>query len=270
MRKPCPNGKVLNPASGRCVKECPPGKVLNPATGRCVKDLKNVKNVKNVKDVKEAKKEEKEEKNIKNKKVHEGHDVSGLENIDELYKNSAIKNWIKLIPMNKTVPISEYNRREYFKPVADIILDTSQKNTLIHFEPLVSKTEFNRKTEWLYLLTINDRIVKIGGTRTGLKGRVASYLCGHHIKERGKSGFCSKTNGFIYNTFEFYLNLGCSLKMYGYELPLTEFIVEIFGKEKKIKAQTYHAYESSFLEDFKKQYNEYPALSDNCDPDYKE
>ena len=59
-------------------------------------------------------------------------------------------------------------------------------------------------------------IVKIGGTRTGLKGRVSSYLCGHHIEERGKSGDCSKTNGFIYNTMEFYLNLGCKIKMYGY------------------------------------------------------
>ena len=260
MRKICPPGKILNQVSGRCIKECPPGKVLNPVTGRCIK-TKNVKNAKDVKDV----------KNAKNAKVqNEGLDVSGLENIDELYKKSAVKNWIKLIPMDKTVPVSQYNRLDKFKQVADIILDTSQKNTLIQFDPLISKAEFNRKTEWLYLLTINDRIVKIGGTRTGLKGRVASYLCGHHIKERGKSGFCSKTNGFIYNTFEFYLNVGCSLKMYGYELPLAEFTIEIFGKEKKIKAQTYHAYESSYLEDFKKQYGEYPALSDNCDPDYKE
>jgi len=113
-------------------------------------------------------------------------------------------------------------------------------------------------------------IVKIGGTRTGLKGRIASYICGHHIEERGKSGDCSKTNGFIYNTFEFYLNLGCKIQMYGYELPKTEITIEIFGKETKITAQTYHAYESTFLEDYKKNYNEYPILSDNCDPDYKE
>jgi hypothetical protein len=25
-----------------------------------------------------------------------------------------------------------------------------------------------------------------------------------------------------------------------------------------------------FLEDYKKNYNEYPILNDNCDPDYKE
>jgi hypothetical protein len=118
-------------------------------------------------------------------------------------------------------------------------------------------------------MVINDRIVKIGGTRTGLKGRVASYLCGHHIEERGKSGDCSKTNGFIYNTFEFYLQLGCKIKMYGYELPKTQIAIEIFGQETIITAQTFHAYESRFLEDYKKNYNEYPILSDNCDPEYK-
>ena len=208
-------------------------------------------------------------------------DISGVANINELYESSLIKKWIKLIPTDKTIVFDEYNRKEHFIPVADIVLDSEaftsgkkqgnkKRNTLIQFIPKISNKAFSKKTEWLYLLVINDRIVKIGGTRTGLKGRVASYLCGHHIEERGKSGDCSKTNGFIYNTFEFYLNLGCKIQMYGYELPKTEITIEIFGKETKITAQTYHAYESTFLEDYKKHYNEYPILSDNCDPAYKE
>jgi len=208
-------------------------------------------------------------------------DISGVANINELYESSLIKKWIKLIPTDKTIVFDEYNRKEHFIPIADIVLDSEaftsgkkqgnkKRNTLIQFIPNISNEAFSKKTEWLYLLVINDRIVKIGGTRTGLKGRVASYLCGHHIEERGKSGDCSKTNGFIYNTFEFYLNLGCKIQMYGYELPKTEITIEIFGKETKITAQTYHAYESTFLEDYKKHYNEYPILSDNCDPAYKE
>ena len=49
--KKCPSGKVLNPVTGRCIKDkssgvtkgvntkkCPSGKVLNPVTGRCIKD----------------------------------------------------------------------------------------------------------------------------------------------------------------------------------------------------------------------------------------
>ena len=40
--KVCPEGKVLNPKTGRCVKikkpkNCPEGKVLNPKTKRCIK-----------------------------------------------------------------------------------------------------------------------------------------------------------------------------------------------------------------------------------------
>jgi hypothetical protein len=208
-------------------------------------------------------------------------DISGLDNINEIYDKSSVKKWIKLISKDKTVIFDEYNRKENFIPIADIVIDSElftegkkkgkkKRNTLIKFIPKISNETFNKKTEWLYLLVINGNIVKIGGTRTGLKGRIASYLCGHHIEERGKSGDCSKTNGFIYNTIEFYLKLGCKIEMYGYELPKIEITIEIFGKETKITAQTYHAYESTFLEDYKKNYKEYPVLCDNCDPDYKE
>jgi hypothetical protein len=208
------------------------------------------------------------------------YDISGLANINKLYEKSIIRDWIKLIPIDRTILYNEYNRKDYFIPIADIKIDNElfitgknkglkKRNTLIQFIPRIPMDNFSKKNEWLYIFTINDRIVKIGGTRTGLKGRVSSYLCGHHIEERGKSGDCSKTNGFIYNTFEFYLNLGCKIQMYGYELPKTEITIEIFGKETKITAQTYHAYESTFLEDYKKNYGNYPILSDNCDPDYK-
>lgn len=203
----------------------------------------------------------------------------------EYYEKSPYKKWIKLIPPNnKTISFEDYNRRHYFELVADVTLDTEvyatgtkqgtkqgtkKRNTLIQFIPTIPKDVFNDKTEWLYIFTVNGEIVKIGGTRTGLKGRVSSYLCGHHIPERGKSGDCSKTNGFIYNTFEFYLNLGFKIQMFGYALPKTSITINILEKEINVKAQTYHAYESSFLDDYKHQYNEYPVLSDNCDPEYK-
>ncbi len=207
-------------------------------------------------------------------------DITELENINDLYNSSLIKKWIKLIPIDKTLPLNEYIRKDYFIPIADVILDNEfsnsgekqgnkKRNTLIQFIPLITKEEFKKKSEWLYLFVINNRIIKIGETRNGIKERITSYLCGHHIKERGKSGDCSKTNAFIYNTFEFYLNLGCKIEMYGYKLPKKEIKINIFGEERIITAQTYHAYESIFLEEYKRNYNDYPILSDNCDPDYK-
>jgi hypothetical protein len=139
-------------------------------------------------------------------------DISGIKNINDIYEHSAIKKWIKLIPTNKTISFDDYNRKKYFIPVADITIDDEKyitgkkqgrkkRNTLIRFNSKIPPKDFTEKAEWLYLLVINNRIVKIGGTRTGLKNRTASYLCGHHIRERNKSGDCSKTNDliFIYN-----------------------------------------------------------------------
>lgn len=50
-------------------------------------------------------------------------DISGLANINELYESSLIKKWIKLIPIDKSIPFDEYNRKDLFIPIADIVLD---------------------------------------------------------------------------------------------------------------------------------------------------
>ena len=199
-----------------------------------------------------------------------------MDDLKNAFSKLSIERWIKLFNDNECILLDKYNRKDYFEQVATVELDKDvnkdgikKRNTLIKFIPTIKKEDFNAKCEWIYLFTINRRIVKIGGTRTGLKGRVGSYLCGHHIKERGKSGDCSKTNGFIYNTFEFYLNKGNQIKMYGYKLPKTELSINIFDNEIKISCQTFHAYETTFLEDYKKKYNSYPILNDNCDPNYK-
>jgi hypothetical protein len=52
-KKSCPEGKIINPKTGRCVKikfekKCPEGKVKNPLTGRCVKK-RTVKRIKSLK-----------------------------------------------------------------------------------------------------------------------------------------------------------------------------------------------------------------------------
>ena len=66
---------------------------------------------------------------------------------NEIYENSTIKKWIKQIPFNKTVSIEKYNNKEYFKPIAEIVLDIEQKNgkkqrnTVIRFIPKIQKVE---------------------------------------------------------------------------------------------------------------------------------
>ena len=80
-------------------------------------------------------------------------DISGIENINEICDASLMKKWIKLIPIEKTILFEEYNRKEYFIPIADIVLDNElfttekkqgqkKRNTLIQFIPKISNEEF--------------------------------------------------------------------------------------------------------------------------------
>ena len=57
--------------------------------------------------------------------------------------------------------------------------------------------------------------------------------------------------------------------MYGFKIPVIYSETTILGKEVKVECQTFHAYESIFLEDYKKIYKKYPDLNYNCDPNYK-
>ena len=222
------------------------------------------------------------EKISKNIKIDDEEDTNIIDDITqstviiEKFNKSDIKKWIKLIPLSKTYKFDLYKRKNNFIHVANIELDnelntkgTKKRNTLIRFVPQIELSLFNEESEWIYIFLVNDRIVKIGGTRTGLKGRAASYLCGHHIEERGKSGDCSKTNGYIYNTFYFYLLNNVNIKMYAFQIPVVKQVYNILDRECEIKLQTYHAYESIYIEDFKQLYGEIPFLCDNSDPNYQ-
>jgi len=147
--------------------------------------------------------------------------------------------------------------------------NTKQRQTLIKFVSIIDKKECEKEQEFIYLFTIDNYIVKIGGSRKSFQKRFGSYLCGHHIVERGKSGKHSITNGYIYNTFYFYLELNYKIEMYVYVLPQTNINVNILGKNIVLSTQTYHAYESVFLDEYKKKYKQLPYLNDNSDPKYK-
>ena len=189
----------------------------------------------------------------------------------------AHSTWIKNIPFERCPILATYDNISHFHKVADIVIDedlnqkgTKARQTVIKAVPTISAKEFGVKaTEWLYMLVINGHVVKIGGTRDGLKSRWSSYLCGHHTPDRGGSGKCSVTNAFIYNTLDHHLRMGHTVEMYGYKLPGTIVTHNILGEEVTFSVQTFHKYESKFLQAFYKTYGAMPVLSDNADPEYK-
>ena len=205
-------------------------------------------------------------------------DIFGLDYGKDMYEVNPNKRFIKIIPLENTISFNDYNKKEYFTLVAEVIMDDEihtsgkkegkkKRQTCIKFESIIPIGDFKEDGEWVYLFTINGQIVKIGGTRAGLHGRTtSSYLCGHHIKERGKSGDCSKTNGYIYNTFEHYLHLGGKIQMYGCKIPKAYVESTLFGKTNIVPSYTYNHWEADAIEDFKRDYHFLPFLSDNCDP----
>ncbi|MFM2394296.1 MAG: hypothetical protein RLZZ546_2278 [Bacteroidota bacterium] len=156
-----------------------------------------------------------------------------------------------------------------FVLVANITKDNSSRKCVLKFDPVINIQDWNKNQEWIYIFTIQNRIVKIGGSRTSLKNRTGSYLCGHYTSERGGKDKMSETNAYIYNTFDFYLSQGYKINMMGYKIEPFEIVKNVFGKDVKIIAQTYHTYESVALEKYREENGKYPFLSNNADPNYK-
>jgi hypothetical protein len=188
------------------------------------------------------------------------------------YKDDINRSWIKSILITETGIFDDFCDREHFQKVADVLIDDDEKNgikkrhTVIKFVPTIQIEEFRDKnTEWLYIFVIDDRIVKIGGTRTGLHGRCGSYLCGHHTRERGKSGDMSKTNAFVYNTFEHYLKLDSIICMYAYKIPQSSVQINYMNVLSiNENPQTFHIFEQKCIERYENQYKNKLIFSNNC------
>lgn len=176
----------------------------------------------------------------------------------------------KILDLAKELLLAEFPLATRFRHVANVIpAEKPGKQTVLEFNPMIPTTEWKAKNEVIYIFTVNDRIVKIGGSRNGLAERCSSYLCGHHIPERGKSGKCSVTNAYIYNTFAHYLQTGHTIRMYAFAIPPVMVTVSVWGDEKQVAAQVFHVFESQALDLYAKQCGHNPCLSDNSDPSFR-
>ena len=185
--------------------------------------------------------------------------------------------WSKSITANNSMTIQQYNHlcNNSFKPAALINLDDcARRQTTLKAVPC-NKTAWAAKKEFVYIITRNDVIMKIGGTRTGMKARWGSYCCGHCVPQRNKKGGepfpgkMSVTNAHLYHTIENDLiNTGATWAFYNWELPIIILPVNILGDTVNVIAQTFHAYEAVCINKFKNKTNKIPLLCNNCDPNY--
>lgn len=157
----------------------------------------------------------------------------------------------------------DFAHRDNFEIVSEVKLDmSSSRQTLIRFVPM-NIDKWNACGNWVYMFVVNDRIVKIGGTKNGLKKRAASYLCGHHTR---KYNTCSITNGIIYNTFLYYLQKGAKILMYGMRCPPVYATIDVFGEQHSVETQVFDVYESVLIRKYTSEIGMPPLLSTRSDP----
>ena len=183
---------------------------------------------------------------------------------------TARAKWAKAIPTGG-LTIFDFDKTcgYVFTKGADIVIDSSTKRqTTIACEPC-DKKDWKTPSEYIYAIVRNSVIMKIGGTRDGMAKRFASYLCGHHVQERGKSGKMSVTNAHLYHTIENdLLDTESTWEFYTWKLPTVTLKVDVLGEETTIVAQTFHAYESRCIKKYKESTGSIPPFCDNCDPGY--
>lgn len=184
-----------------------------------------------------------------------------------------ISRWVKTLEGFLKLNIAEFPLAANFIPIGEFKL-TKNKRTLWNLEvPPHLVDLYTRYQNGVYIMTYNNHIIKIGGTKVGMHGRINSYLCGHCIPERKKRngeyypGKMSVTNAYIYNTIYQYLLEGRGqFHLYFYPIEDIEVTRDVFGKQVVFKVQSYDEYEKVALLSYKEQVGEFPILSDNCHP----
>ena len=184
---------------------------------------------------------------------------------------------------NLRISFDEFNQNcgGVFHPGATIVLDYDTKpngerkrQTVI--KAIADHEDWNQKVEIIYAIVSNGKIMKLGGTRNGMKNRFGSYKCGHCVPQRIQKkngqpfpGKMSVTNAFLYHTIEDGLLRGEDWKFYIWKLPTVQVTVDILGTPTVVIAQTYHAYESKLMQKFAQTAGAIPLLCNNADPNYR-
>ena len=189
---------------------------------------------------------------------------------------AARSKWAKPL-VAELIDVTTFNNsvNNKFAKAANLKLDESDdRQTTLIASPDDAKI-WKKKQECLYLFLRNNEVMKIGGTRTGMKERFSSYLCGHCVPERlakrtGKPfpGKMSVTNAHLYHTIEKGLLEGERWEIWTWILPPLTVNINIFDEEVEVIAQTYHAYESVTMKKFKNLAGHIPQLCNNSDPGY--
>lgn len=171
------------------------------------------------------------------------------------------------IDLTNELSIQEFLKYGFYK-IADAKLKTQarfEKNPEVNPIDYVVvsglEDKYNSYRELIYILAIDGKVAKIGGTFVGMKGRHQSYNCGTR-KARAK-GTCSVTNFNITEAQYTAIIDGKSVEWYIFDVPPAEATINVWGEEVSYNAKTYYKYESALCDKYLQMTGHFPILSSN-------
>lgn len=176
---------------------------------------------------------------------------------------------------SKELPVKFFMKLPYgFVKVADCYLNTSENfsgraqyiESITKFLVLVDAKPYNNELwkmggEHVYLLAIDDNVVKIGSTTTSMKDRWGSYKCG--TRKYMKKGSPSTTNYHIQESLYASLLKKQKVEIYSIRMPELYKSLDVYGTKLRIPCSVSKAYEHTLLDIYKAHTGHYPILSVN-------
>ena len=172
------------------------------------------------------------------------------------------------IDLTQELPVETFFKYGFYK-IADAVLKPKERfeknpevNPIDYRVVAGFEDQYDSYRELIYILAIDGKVAKIGGTYVGMKGRHQSYNCGTR-KARTK-GTCSVTNFNITEAQYAAICDGKTVEWYVFDVPLAEATINVWGEEMTYNAKTYYKYESSLCEKYKQLTGHFPILSSNA------
>lgn len=154
-------------------------------------------------------------------------------------------------------PIKFKKNGEPSKHNKKVIDSPDFEGPLVVFRGINDKWNDSTK-EWIYFITIDSHIVKIGMTITNLKDRYSSYSCGY--RKTMKAGSCSTTNFIICELCYAALLLGKKVDIWGMEVEKEIKEIEKYGVKVKIPVSIVRGIEEIITTIYKKITGKIPPL----------
>jgi len=172
---------------------------------------------------------------------------------------------LRTIDLSKELSVVQFGKLG-FKKVADMVLtDSNNIGLKMMYKDYISTKEYNEHCHGVYLIVIDGKIVKIGGTETGLAKRWGSYNNGTD-KIRNGAANGSVTNYYVATALKAALKTSHSVEWYYKKMNYETRTLNLYGieiTENVCVEGTYKMHEKTLLEFYKNKSNNYPKLSAN-------